>query len=143
MPVGQQFADWNSIDTTQPGLLGVAAAYGVDKSGLGNYLNSKLPDGMSLNGGKLSYTPVAPPAMQSGVGIAPDFANQQVQRQGAVPYQPEPPAAPIQANQQQRLQQDNDDDNVAKGMLNISGWSGEEFGTGGADKMASLFKMFG
>lgn len=98
---------------------------------------------MSFNGGKLSYSPVAPPAMQSGVGISPNFANQQVQRQGAVPYQAAPPVAPVQANEQQQLQQEDDDDNAAKGMLNISAWSGGEFGTGGQEKMASLFKMFG
>lgn len=127
MPVGQQFSDWNSIDTSQPGLLGAVAAYGVDKSGLGNYLNSKRTQ------------------TQPTVGIAPNFAESYQQRQGVAPtgFQPAPPTAPIQANEQQQIQQDNDDDNIAKGMLNVSGWSGDEFGTGGQEKMASLFKMFG
>jgi uncharacterized membrane protein YebE (DUF533 family) len=58
---GQQFADWNSVPSSDGGgILGALGAMALDKSGAADWLNSKLPEGMSMMGGKIAYKAPTP-----------------------------------------------------------------------------------
>jgi hypothetical protein len=96
--VGQQFADWNSIQVDQPKegeptLLGMLAGYGIQESGLGSYLDEKPwlkkneqtgtyafnPKGLfqpSLVSSPTSGNPIAPNTGAQATPIAPMGAVQ-------------------------------------------------------------------
>ena len=136
---GQQFSDWSSIDNSQPGILGGLAAYGVQKSGLQDFLNTKLPDSMKMVGGKMTYGAVPPPttsaAMPANMGPVPPTM-------GVAPT-PGPEAPTLTpANEQQPAISDGYHPDAAK-ALNLSAWDGPEFGSGGQDKMNMLASFLG
>ena len=143
MQPGQQFSDWNSIDTNGGGLLPVLAAYGIDQSGLGDYLNAKMPEGMSYKDGKLNYgkpaTGVAPPSSLSQGFVAPSTMNNATS--GVAPQQA--PGQGIVQPSQAPLQQEVDHDKLGSQMLNLSGWDDKSNGTSGVDKAKMLMSFMG
>tara|TARA_R110000868_G_scaffold175257_1_gene412206 strand:+ start:540 stop:974 length:435 start_codon:yes stop_codon:yes gene_type:complete len=144
MQPGQQFSDWNSIDSSGNGILPVLAAYGIEQTGLADYLNAKMPEGMVYKDGKLSYAKpsvagVVPPMQQPiANGIAPTM--------GANPVGIPPQQAPGQGMvtpSQAPIQQEVDHDKLGSQMLNLSSWNDETNGTSAVDKVKMLTSLFG